>query len=522
MKSRLFSISKYMVLLALAGTVASCDGFLDELPDNRMTITNADELSKLLISAYPTYTPAFLLETYSDNVDENIGTSWTGERFQEEAWKWQDITTTGNNESPQDLWNGYYRAISSANEALQDMNGIDNTSAAKGEALICRAFNMFKLSEIFCQAYDPATATTDLGLPYPTVPEKNIGETYTRGTLEELYKKIDADIQEALPLITNDYDAPKFHFTRNAAYAFACRFYLNYRQFDKSIEYATKVLGDTPSTTMLRDWATWSQLSANQQIQPNDFVSSKKNANLLLLPAISQWGLYCGPYSAGMKYRYNNLISTTEVTESTGPWGNSGSVLGYRLFKNNSFPGPMIRNVLYAFEYTDVQAGIGYPHTIIPEFTTDQLLMERAEAYALSGNYEAAVKDLNSELAAYQIAGSGTLTLAGIRSFYNSVKYGTPNSPTVKKQFNTTLVTDKPTQEPLLQCILHLDRIMTLHQGFRLQYVKRYGITIYRRSVDAANKVLNVSDQMDARDPRLAIQLPKDVITAGLEANPRN
>lgn len=223
-----------------------------------------------------------------------------------------------------------------------------------------------------------------------------------------------------------------------------------------------------------------------------------------------------------MKYRYNNLISTTEVTESTGPWGNSGSVLGYRLFKNNSFPGPMIRNVLYAFEYTDVQAGIGYPHTIIPEFTTDQLLMERAEAYALSGNYEAAVKDLNSELAAYQIAGSGTLTLAGIRSFYNSVKYGTPNSPTVKKQFNTTLVTDKPTQEPLLQCILHLDRIMTLHQGFRLQYVKRYGITIYRRSVDAANKVLNVSDQMDARDPRLAIQLPKDVITAGLEANPRN
>lgn len=521
MKLRFFSISKYMLLLALAGTAVSCDDFLDELPDNRMTIKSADEVSKLLISAYPSKSPAFLTEMYSDNTDENISTSWTGDRFQEEAWKWQDITQTDNNESPQDLWNGYYRAIASANEALQDMEGIADTDASKGEALLCRAYSMFKLSEVFCQAYDPETASTDLGLPYPTVPEKTIGETYTRGTLEELYKKIDADLQEGLPLIRNDYSAPKFHFTQNAAYAFACRFYLYYRQFDKAIEYATKVLGDTPSTSLLRDWATWSDLSANQQIQPNEYVSSKNPANLLLLPAVSQWGVYCGPYSAGEKYRLSNLISQSEVMESTGPWGSS-QTLGDPVFINNSFPGPFVRTIPYAFEYIDVQAGIVYPHSVITEFTTDQLLMERAEAYALSGNYDAAVKDLNSELAAYWINGRGTLTLATIRSFYNSLSYYTPNRPTVKKKFNTTLVTDKTTQEPLLQCILHLDRIMTVHQGFRLQYIKRYGITIYRRSVDASSKILDVSDQMDARDPRLAIQLPKDVITAGLEANPRN
>lgn len=520
MKSRLFSISKYMLILAMAGTVASCDGFLDELPDNRMTIKSTDEVSKLLISAYPTSTPAYLLEMYSDNTDENIGTSWTGERFQQQAWGWQDITETNNNESPQDMWNGYYRAIASANEALQDMQGVANTDPQRGEALLCRAYSMFKLSEIFCQAYDPDHASTDLGLPYPEVPEKEIGEKYKRGTLADLYKKIDADLQAGLPLIRNDYSAPKFHFTQNAAYAFAARFYLYYRQYDKAIAYATKVLGTNPSTTLLRDWATWSALDANKQVQPNAYVSSKETANLLLLPATSQWGVYCGPYSAGMQYRINNLISMAEVMESTGPWGNS-QLLGDPVFKNNSFPGPFVRTIPYAFEYTDVQAGIGYAHTVMAEFTTDQLLMERAEAYALSGNYEAAVKDLNSELAAYQVSGSTTLTLASIKSFYDAISYYTPVNPTVKKKFNTTLVTDADNQEPLLQCILHLDRIMTVHQGFRLQYIKRYGMTIYRRSVDGSNMVLNVSDQMDARDPRLAIQLPKDVITAGLEANPR-
>lgn len=521
----LFNIKNCLLLTVAAITLTSCDHYLDELPDNRMELKSAEEVSKLLISAYSTHYPAYLLEMYADNSDENINTSWSAvDRFQEEAYNWEDITSTGDDEAPQDLWDAYYTAIASANQAIEYIDALSDQSEVEGqlgEALICRAYNMYKLSTVFCLAYDPSTASTALGLPYPLKPETTIGTSYSRGTLEELYEKIDADLQRGLPLVGNDYSVPKYHFTQNAAYAFACRFYLNYRKFDKAIEYATKVLGDNPAGK-LRDWASWKSLSANNQIQPNAYVSTDNAANLLLFAVYSQWGAVSGNYLFGEQYNHNSLISENETLESKGPWGTSNSVLGYKCFMNSSFPGAFIRNIPYAFEYTDVQAGIGYAHSVFAEFTTDKLLMERAEAYALSGNYQAAVDDINTELSAYRTSGAITLTLDGIKSFYNGIEYYTTEKPTVKKKFNTTLVTDTETQEPLLQCILHLDRLLTMHEGMRLQYVKRYGMTIYRRQVDASNTILKITDTMEPNDPRRAIQLPQDVITAGLEANPRN
>ena len=68
--------------------------------------------------------------------------------------------------------------------------------------------------------------------------------------------------------------------------------------------------------------------------------------------------------------------------------------------------------------------------------------------------------------------------------------------------------------------ILHARRITTLHEGLRWGDIKRYGITVYRRTVD--NRIITVTDTMLPDDPRRAVQLPNDVIQAGLPANPRN
>ena len=61
-----------------------------------------------------------------------------------------------------------------------------------------------------------------------------------------------------------------------------------------------------------------------------------------------------------------------------------------------------------------------------------------------------------------------------------------------------------------------------LGEGWRLQDVKRYGIVIYRRTLNASSSVTDVKDSLTVNDLRRAIQLPQDVITAGLTANPRN
>ena len=70
-------------------------------------------------------------------------------------------------------------------------------------------------------------------------------------------------------------------------------------------------------------------------------------------------------------------------------------------------------------------------------------------------------------------------------------------------------------QMEIIQCLLHLRRIETIHEGLRFQDIKRYGIEISHNREGMENDVLTLDD------PRRAIQLPQDVIAAGLEANPR-
>ena len=125
-----------------------------------------------------------------------------------------------------------YKAIAAANHALEAIEKFeadgraDEVRNARGEALLCRAYAHFMLANLFCMPYNPATADTELGVPYATEPETTLNPLYHRGTLQETYDKIEADLLEGLDLLPASYaKAPAYHFTRKAAYVFASRFY---------------------------------------------------------------------------------------------------------------------------------------------------------------------------------------------------------------------------------------------------------------------------------------------------------
>ena len=227
------------------------------------------------------------------------------------------------------------------------------------------------------------------------------------------------------------------------------------------------------------------------------------------------------PVLAGSKYAHGEMLSKNETLQAPGPWGNSGTELLYTVTYNNGVSKYALRKIPYVPRVIDVTAGIGIPYSEYAVFNTDETLLERAEAYALSGKYAEALKDINTELTAFSKK-KVQLTLDKIKDFYNSQAYYTPTKPTPKKALNPLFAIEKTTQEPLLQCLLQLRRVLTIHEGFRLQDVKRYGITMYRRQVDVQSKVDAVTDSMKVGDPRLAIQLPQDVISAGITPNPRN
>ena len=513
-------------IIALGLTLTSCDDWLDKLPDNRMELQTPSDVSSLLVSAYPSSHPAYLLEMYSDNTDDCVNPSWSeASRFQAQAYNWEDITETGEDESPQELWNRHYLAIASANAAIDLIEGKGSPAEYTeqlGEALLCRAYAMFQLSTVFCKAYNPATASTDLGLPYPTHPEKVVGTVYTRGTMEDLYGQIDKDLQRGLPLVSSNYSKPKFHFNTEAAKAFAARFYLYKGDFAKAITYATEVLGADP-TAKARDWDAYAALNMNQQIRPEAWVSADEKCNFLLQTVYSEWGAISGPYIYGDKYAHSYRITYDEDIASKGPFGAANSTFKQRVWSNTALAKLFHRKVPYEFEYTDLQAGIGYAHAEYAVFTTEQLLLERAEAYALSGELQKAVDDYNTIMKIYQKYPK-TFTLKQIVDFYNGVDYYTPKKATVKKHFVKPVYTidaEGSDQEALLQAILHLRRIMELGEGYRMQDVKRYGIVIYRRQTNTSFTISAVTDSLTVDDPRRAIQLPQDVITSGLEPNDR-
>lgn len=507
---------RFFMVATLAVTASSCSDFLDELPDNRTELNTEQKIAKILVSAYPQASANELFELYSDNTDDNSARYSYYQLSEEECYNWQD-TNEEYQDTPTNLWENHYMAIASANMALEEIESRGNPESLmpqRGEALVCRAYNHFALANIFCNAYN-SRASQELGIPYMTEVETTVLPHYQRGTLQEVYEKIEKDLIEGMALISDDsYTVPKYHFTRKAAYAFAARFYLYYMKPDLSncdevIKYAERVLGKDPSTE-LRDWEALGKLSVNGGVQPDAYIASTSKANLLIGSTVSNWGYLLSNYMAGKRYIHNQLIASTETSRCSGLWGIPDRMY-IQPFTTSGYECSMLRKSgYYAGDYL-------YYMPVI--FSTDETLLCRAEAYALKKNYAMAAADLTTWEKAYT-SNKQTLTPDMINTYYGNMAYYHPTeSLTPKKRLNPDFTIEAGMQENFIQCILHIRRIATLHEGLRWPDIKRYGIEIYRRSI--INNSITVTDKMPADDLRRAMQLPKSVILAGMQPNPR-
>ena len=521
-----YSISNILIGCSLAVVLSSCNDYLDKLPDDRATIDTKEKVSKLITSAYPTVSTILVSEISSDNVTDN-GKKYGTLPQVDEMYRFKAVTTESN-DCPRNLWNGFYDAVGTANEALQaidDMGNTDELKAQRGEALLCRAFSMFQMSTVFCMAYDSLKADQYLGLPYPMAP----GQLNERGTLAELYQRINNDIEEALPLIDdNAYTIEKYHFNTKAVYAFAARFNLYYQKWDKVIEYATKALGNTPSEC-LRNRLPYST-AAGVDDYFNMYVQSSQACNFLMGPAysIAARVLTMGAY---LRYAHNMTVLSYDTYWAQSPWNPSPSRSGntllwsaHSLYGNNNFIlEPKLEEV---FEYTDKVNGIGFVHIVDVLFSGDETILCRAEAYAHKKEYQKALADMNTwgEANLADSYGSSTrkpFTEESVNSFMNNIKYAAVHpvsefEMSIKKKLNPQgFSVEAGTQENLIQLILYMRRVTNMFQGLRFMDLKRYGIEYehYLENEDALT--------FTAGDLRGAIQLPADVIAAGLQANPR-
>ncbi len=516
------------------GTLAlatSCNKYLDTLPDDRADLNTPEKVRSLLTTGISNKLPCMLMYMSSDDVTDN-GKAFYYRPAEENMYLFKDVKTRGNDD-PYFLWNGTYYAVGVANQALDGLSKLaDNaeTRALRAEALLERAYAIFSISNAFCMAYDATKADTYLGLPYPKEAGRELDK---RGTLKELYANINADIEEALPMIDDGYLAiPKYHFNRKAAYAFAARFNLYYGNYDKAIKYATEAIGLDPSNS-LRQMDKYKNLAGLQDIS-NMYINSGEKANLMLQTAYS----FMGRIQDYDRYAHSIMITKYETFWALAPWvdGTTPSSSKTTLYEAKNLFGPQnsvnLPKMQEIFEVTDKINNTGFAHCVNIAFTTDETLLVRAEAEIMKQNYADAVRDMNYWIGAHcavsnkVLGGDGsvkrpTLTEQSIVDYMDKLPES-PATPAVPRDRNLKKIlhpqgftVEKGKQTSFIQLLLHMRRLETWKTGLRFMDLKRYGIE-YTHFRDGEDPIV-----IKAGDLRCALQLPEEVVTAGLEANPR-
>ena len=153
-------------IMLCASSMVSCNNFLDTNPDNRAIIDNEQKVENLLVGAYPDHDHICVAELVSDNMDDYGESNPETDRFCEDTWAWKEEKEQDDG-SLESFWQTSLVSISAANEALKAIENMPESSAmqeAKGEALMCRAYNYFMLANMFCMPYDKAKNDTQLGL----------------------------------------------------------------------------------------------------------------------------------------------------------------------------------------------------------------------------------------------------------------------------------------------------------------------------------------------------------------------
>jgi hypothetical protein len=482
----------YLMICCPGFCLLSCNKQLDKLPDNRAIITTVDQVTQLLVAAYPHANYIPFMEPMSDNAEDKGTAPATADpesyQINSQSYRFEDVTSV-RYDSPIAYWDSCYRAIATANEALTYCNGPDsaNYAAQKGEALVCRAYAHFMLVCLFAKPYNPSSAATDPGIPYVTEPQSTVFQKYQRGTVASVYTSIESDLTRGLALIQDKIygPAPKFHFTIQAAHAFAARFYLFKGDYAQVIAHASAVFGTHDPATVIRDQVTDYATLQYQQLAIN-YVSSSNIANILLQESQSayfdSYAQYRYGYGQGLNVNFFNAQNVTGGTIGIITYGATPQVFNFPKWS----------------PYTVSNSSGGVRYGLIPLFSTEEVLMNRAEAYARTSNTAAALADLNAwvskNIKNYNPA-THNVTVAKASNFYG---------------LSST--------NALIQTALDFKRFTYFQEGIRWLDNIRLGMTIYRfNGSDFSTPIATIPPG----DNRRVLQLPPEAIAAGLEPNPK-
>lgn len=251
-------LSSALAIASMAGTMTSCNDFLDITPDGQekqeTIMTTPEGIESAL---YGVYSQLRLANLYGRDMSFRIVdilaqhfTVFGGNNDHLAALAAYDYTYSDVEKDFEYIWTQMYKNISNAN-AVINCELLDNPQSFpytiyKGEALGLRAFMHFDLLRLFCEQI---TLNPDAsGIPYATEFSLN---TPSFSKVSECYDYIIADLLEAEKLLEDEEEfadtrdfmkGRQIHFNIHAVRATLARVYLTIGDKENALKYAQMVI----------------------------------------------------------------------------------------------------------------------------------------------------------------------------------------------------------------------------------------------------------------------------------------
>lgn len=251
---------KYITLGAAMAGVLSLSGcasdYLDTLPSNQISGATVgasldnlymalNGIHKEMVSQESGYQclggePGFMMcrDVEADDI------TWLTNTWMKAAylgWQCNANETNGYNST---YWRIYYQWILNANKSLESMaelevNGESEQKQAdqiKGELLCVRAWAHFNLVQLYAKRYEAGKQNTQDGIPYR---ESSISGEQARNSVEEVYTKINADLDEACTLLKG-LKLEVSHYSEMVALGLKARVALAMHNYSQAADYAAR------------------------------------------------------------------------------------------------------------------------------------------------------------------------------------------------------------------------------------------------------------------------------------------
>ena len=472
----------YLIFIIFVLGICGCDSFLSEAPDNRLRPDNVEQVKALLVNAYPEGSWYFV-EWMTDNVGKTPGNMMLP--YMTETYTFQKVRSTFQ-DTPAYYWTSAYRAIAHANQAMISLDEIacseEDRKIIMAEALLCRSYAHFMLVNLFAPHYDAATAETTPGVPYIKDMEDRLIMEYERESVASVYKKAEEDMLEGIRLkkeiSENSYKALKYHFSLNAAYAYASRFYLFMGNYGKVIEYANALMGEGYNSKFIRDYNNINK--GNSIVNAQNFCSYDDASNIML----GRKEVYADPYyQIGYRLTYDIYGDIFFKKED--------DLRAAQLFVGNS-----TRTAYWFSKFYWALENEAYAYEIMPIFRGEEVFLNRLEALAKEGN----VKEVDKQLQKF------------VENRYTGSEMGPLKYSDYIDSYKSRLNPDITEEDMFIQIIIDERRREFVQEGMRWFDLKRFKLfPVVHVDINSNSYTMTLD--------RAALEIPDEAIANGLEPN---